>query len=120
MTRSSKLRLRFVRTAGNRDLWALQLGDAKLRLSEPIRHPQALRLPFDVIAHATLSLEAEGSHGYRGRSHSLWYCDATDAGRFSWYEMAFMETLSGGGSIKPFALTPAEAGIAFSHTMGTK
>lgn len=112
-----------VRTAGNGDLWALQLGDATLRLSEPVRHaqPQA-HMPFEVVAYAKLGLEGQGSHGYRGRSHSLWFCDATEAGRFGWYEMAFMDNpLSGGGSsIKPFALSPGEGAIAFSPVIGTK
>lgn len=110
-----------VRTSTNRDLWVLQLGDATLRLSEPLRHSEPEgQLPFEVVAYAELSLEGRGSYDYRGRSHSLWYCDAAEMGRFSWYELAFMETLSGGGSTKPFALGPGEGAIAFSHVMGTK
>jgi hypothetical protein len=28
--------------------------------------------------------------GYVGRSHSLWYCDAQQEGRYGWFETAFM------------------------------
>ena len=61
-------------------------------------------------------------YGYRGRSHSLWYCDAGEEGHFSWYEMAFMDNplSGGGGNLKPFALTPGPAGIALSPAIGTK
>jgi eukaryotic-like serine/threonine-protein kinase len=27
--------------------------------------------------------------GYEGRGHSLWYCDAREAGRYQWFETAF-------------------------------
>lgn len=46
---------------------------------------------FEVVAHAGLGVTIPGnSHGYVGRSHSLWYCDAQEAGRFQWFETAFM------------------------------
>ena len=109
------------RVEGSGDRWALRLGEATLRLTEPIQHrDQGVSLPFEVIAHASLSVEGRGYQGYRGRSHSLWYCDAGEAGRFAWQEVAFMETLGGIGNVAPFALSPADAAIAFSPTMGTK
>jgi len=50
-------------------------------------------LPFTVISESviTLSLPSAERSGWRGRSHSLWYCDAHEEGRFAWYELAFME-----------------------------
>jgi hypothetical protein len=111
-----------VPTAGHHDLWALQLGDATLRLYRPVPNERPRSGGFEVIAFGELRLEGPGTHGYRGRSHSLWYCDAEEAGRFSWYETAFMDSpLTGGNSsIRPFALPPDEGAIAFSPVMGTK
>jgi eukaryotic-like serine/threonine-protein kinase len=92
-----------------------------LRLSESTQHVGSdNQLPFEVVAYASLNLQGRGSHGYRGRSHSLGYCDAQETGRFAWYELAFMQTLGGSGSIAPFALTPSEGATALSPAMGTK
>jgi hypothetical protein len=95
--------------------WLLELGNAKLHLSAPANHAKVPRmLPFDVIAYATLSLHAPGMHGYQGRSHSLWYCDATIEGSFGWFEMAFMPMALSGRSTTtaPFALNPDEGAPA--------
>jgi hypothetical protein len=46
---------------------------------------------LEVVAHGGLGVTIPAnSHGYGGRSHSLWYCDAQEAGRFQWFETAFM------------------------------
>jgi serine/threonine-protein kinase len=49
---------------------------------------------FDVIGHASLSVsmppERSPSDNYGGRSHSLWFCDAKEAGHYQWFETAFM------------------------------
>jgi serine/threonine protein kinase len=46
---------------------------------------------FDVIAHAGVILRVPRDRfEFEGRSHSLWYCDAFEAGRYEWIETAFM------------------------------
>jgi eukaryotic-like serine/threonine-protein kinase len=77
--------------------WTATLGGATIRMTEPVRNgspswagPHAVP-PFDVIASASLPITVPPSRiGYRGRSHSLWYCDAVEVGRYGWYETAFM------------------------------
>jgi hypothetical protein len=42
-------------------------------------------------AHASIELRAPADpYGYEGRGHSLWFCDALEAGRFSSFETGFM------------------------------
>lgn len=96
--------------------WKMQLNDARLTLSRTRRvaggawggwPPPAL----DVIAVAELNLRVPPNrYAYEGRSHSLWYCDAVEEGRFTWYEVAFMFTpmLPQRGRQEPFALDPGE------------
>jgi hypothetical protein len=108
---------------GRGDLWTLNFGNAYLRLSEPRPYqtdPQN-RMPFEVAAFAALTLEAPGSHGYRGRSHSLWYCDAMDAELFSWYELAFMNMAFSGppDPVIPFALPPDQGAPAIAPGVAT-
>ncbi|MBZ4014201.1 hypothetical protein CCS38_00125 [Streptomyces purpurogeneiscleroticus] len=100
-----------------RDLtaWALRLGAGKLIFSSIIAtssSPWGDWDPplFSVAAHASIKLTTSTPHGqYEGRSHSLWYCDAKEEGRFRWYETAFMtsplirESLQ---TVAPYALTP--------------
>ncbi len=66
---------------------------------------------FDVVAHAALSIRIPPDRdGYEGRSHSLWYCDAQEAGRYHWFETAFMVSplIPKRGRQNPFALAPGE------------
>lgn len=66
---------------------------------------------FDVVAHTALSIRiSPGRHGYEGRSHSLWYCDAQEAGRYQWFETAFMVSplIPKRGRQNPFALNPGD------------
>jgi serine/threonine-protein kinase len=113
------------RTTPAGELWELKLGNATLRLSQAQKAQSgqaAARLPFDVVAFAAVSLMAPGAHGYRGRAHSLWYCDLEEEGRYRWYEMAFMhQPLMGAVSaIDPFPQSPVEGAVAFAPMMGTK
>lgn len=64
-----------------------------------------------MIAYAQLVLRMPSNRGYEGRSHSLWFCDAADAGRFGWFETAFMHMplMARSSSVEPFALDPGEA-----------
>ncbi|WP_338688922.1 serine/threonine-protein kinase [Bradyrhizobium sp. 26S5] len=76
----------------------IYLGSAKLELAAVNRtqiNPWLWEAPaFDVVAHSgvILSRVTPDDHGYLGRSHSLWYCDAFERDRFEWVEMAFMMT----------------------------
>lgn len=95
--------------------WTLQLNRAELRLSPPVsirEHPWGAWAPpaFEVVAHGQLSLRIPRNRGYEGRSHSLWYCDAQEAGRFQWFETAFMYSplLAVTSPMAPFALDPGE------------
>lgn len=67
---------------------------------------------FDVIAHATVGITIPADHyQYEGRAHSLWYCDAQEAGRYQWFETAFMvqPLIAQRGRQDPFPLNPGEA-----------
>jgi serine/threonine-protein kinase len=76
--------------------WIFQLGDAELHLSaiEPVSSAvwrNGTEPPFDVIAHAALTVKITPPvRGYAGRKHSLWFCDAQQAGQYRWFETAFM------------------------------
>lgn len=76
------------------DSLAIQLNRATLTLGPPVQTPHGvwggLRKPFDVIAHTQLSVNMlVDRHGYEGRGHSLWYCDAHVTGEYHWFEAAF-------------------------------
>lgn len=49
-------------------------------------------------------------HGYEGRSHSLWYCDAQESGRYQWFETAFMLSPFTAKMARqdPFSLNPGQ------------
>lgn len=69
------------------------------------------RLPFDVIATASIHVRRTPAarDGWEGRSHSLWYADAHNAGECQWFETAFMAyALLGQPQVVPFALTAAD------------
>jgi hypothetical protein len=69
---------------------------------------------FDIIAHGSVGAHCRpngpwGQHlGYAGRSHSLYFCDATVPGNYAWFETAFMYNplLPRRTSSDPFALPP--------------
>ena len=99
-----------------RDRWSLELGAAKLSVSEPRSTPQSPwqwdAPAFDVIVHARISLTIpQTCNGYTGRSLSLWFCDPFAAGQYQWFEAAFMTSLLMRTSRNeaPFALDPGEA-----------
>jgi serine/threonine protein kinase len=95
--------------------WSITLGAANLTLSRPKQTPSSpwkWQSPaFEVIAHSQLVLRAPSNNGYEGRSHSLWFCDATETGRFRWFETAFMFNPFSRQSIalEPFALDPGDS-----------
>lgn len=81
------------------------------------RFPQ----PFEIITSTHITVRQPVDYwGYEGRSHSLWYCDAQEAGVFRWYETAFMfnPLLGRGRTVDPFLLNPgSEAFGALSNIM---
>jgi hypothetical protein len=78
---------------------------------------------FDVIAQSgiVLSFPAD-QYGYQGRSHSLWFCDARETGRYQWFETAFMVSpllARREDGMNPFALDPgADASQALWNGAG--
>jgi serine/threonine-protein kinase len=101
-------------TATEDEGWEARLGPAVLSLSAISSGPddQQWQGPFDVISHSMLALTTpRDRNGYEGRSHSLWFCDARDAGSFAWFETAFMfmPLLGRSAAHEPFALDPSGA-----------
>jgi len=109
------------------DDWALKLGSAsigidlpKLTATDPWGHPRWAPA-FDVVASAAIGITIpEDRYGHRGRLHSLWYCDAQQAGVFRWYETGFMVSPASSRTTAhfPIAFEPCEnAGKALSRTI---
>src|SRR5665811_209864 len=98
----------------------VRISGAILRIETVKRDPiDALALPnyeppFDVVAHTEIIAIPDGERA-RGRSHSLWYCDAQEADVYRWYELAFM--MSGlvrqQPGLQPFALEPSGRDAAY-------
>ncbi len=94
--------------------WISRLNDAYLTV-EPSRMTEVRQeighdtIAFEVIAHSNITLRVPADRfGYQGRSHSLWYCDAQEAGIFRWYETTFMSLLSVAEQMSPFDLRPGK------------
>lgn len=96
--------------------WFIRLNEAQLELV-PARMTSgspwgSWRPPaFEVIAHAAVGIRIPPDRDqYEGRCHSLWFCDARDAGNFQWFETAFMVSplIPKRGAQNPFALNPGE------------
>lgn len=92
--------------------WTIRLGVGQMTMSDiaaTAPDPWHWTAPsFEVIAHASLIVSVpENKYGYVGRSHSLWYCDAIEEGRYGWYETAFM-MFRNSRKRNPFALDPGE------------
>lgn len=73
--------------SGRDGAWSIMLNQAQLSFvpavaTSPISWGSWKGPAFEVIAHAQLSIRiSPDRYQYEGRSHSLWYCDAQDAGR---------------------------------------
>jgi hypothetical protein len=106
-----------------RPAWRMDLGGAVLEFGDA--QPTSVqafvhyRPAFEIVAHAEIGVRRQPDRfGYRGRSHSLWFCDARTAGEFRWFETAFMSV---GDSPRedPFALDPGDdAGVALAPVVG--
>jgi len=82
-------------SAGKRNGISISLGTAQLELVPIAKTPLApwdWEAPaFDVVAHAGVILRiSRDRYNFGGRSHSLWYCDGFEVGRYEWIETAFM------------------------------
>jgi eukaryotic-like serine/threonine-protein kinase len=101
------------RRTGGQGGKAVGLGEAELEFFPIARtavNPWEWDAPaFDVVAHAGLIVRLSKEHlNYKGRSHSLWFCDAQSVGRYQWFEVAFMVSPLVGKStaVRPFLLAP--------------
>ncbi|MBR1155690.1 serine/threonine-protein kinase [Bradyrhizobium sp. JYMT SZCCT0428] len=99
--------------SGKLDGATISLGEAQLELGplfETPASPWEWEAPkFDVIAHSGIIVRIpRDRYDYGGRSHSLWYCDALEVGRFEWVEIAFMMSPLLGKStvMRPFMADP--------------
>lgn len=91
--------------------WTLPAGMGRLTMGALARIEASAvkRLPFDVVACGTISVEQPTNrHGYAGRSHSLWFGDIQAAGEYRWFETAFMThpLTQALRPCEPFALDP--------------
>ncbi|WP_422936279.1 serine/threonine-protein kinase [Sinomonas sp. P47F7] len=105
-------------------LFLATLRGAKLALTRPYQAPDEWGGPFTVIANAAITVHRsrQDGDGWLGRSHSLWYCDPKEAGRFGWYELAFMPFAFSHHAerVVPYARDAQSAAIAFSGAIGTE
>ena len=105
--------------------WSLNeavLSMAPSRMAEQRLDTETYGPPFEVVAYSCITLQIKpDQHGFQGRSHSLWYCDAHEAGVFRWYETAFMFSpfISKSGRLDPFDLGPGkDAYVALAPVLG--
>ena len=103
------------RAVGKRQGITFQIGPAQLELVPATKtspSPWDWEAPsFDVFAHAGISLRIPmDRYQFEGRSHSLWYCDAFEKGRYEWVELAFMMSpLSPRNTpMRPFMANPGQ------------
>jgi eukaryotic-like serine/threonine-protein kinase len=104
----------------------LTLGRAYLEFVPAVETPQnpwqSRDAPaFDVISQSGLVLSfPPDEYGYKGRSHSLWFCNVLEKDRYQWLETAFMITplMRRTSNMNPFALDPGpDAAKALSMAM---
>ena len=97
------------------------LNEALLLVDQVARTPliASQGMTFEMVGHTAIKTEmpVRMRQGYVGRSHSLWYCDAQEAGVFRWYEIAFFDrnarTRNG---FSPFSLIPGDPDL--KHALG--
>lgn len=106
---------------GGKMFFVASLRGAKLGMSRPILSDATWTTPFTVVSEAVITVNpVQSVRGYAGRTHSLWYCDAFEEGRFAWYELAFMEfAMNNQPARVPFAMGAASARQAFLPIVGT-
>ena len=108
--------------------WSWTLGQTQLSIDLPQEASSQQEsilygANFSVIAYARIRLTVNTPNSaYKGRSHSLWYCDAQEAGVFRWYETAFITSglSKAPRATEPFDLPPdRDAFLAHSNVMHT-
>lgn len=107
------------------DDWAIKLGNAVIGMDPAtLSDPGSWgpwRPKIEVVVYAAIGITIpEDRHGYQGRAHSLFYCDAQEEGVFRWFETAFMVSpiVPRRTAMAPIAFAPSEnAGKALSRTM---
>lgn len=97
------------------------LRGARLEVDRPQPSLSTNSGPFTVVSESKIAVTSQNSvRGYRGRSHSLWYCDPFVEGEFGWYETAFMEfAFNQQPDVVPYALSADAARMAFEPVIGT-
>ena len=109
------------------DDWALKLGSGSIGIDppkptaeKPWGHPHWAPA-FEVVASTAIGITIpQDPYGHQGRLHSLWYCDAEQAGVYRWYETGFMVSplIPRTTAFYPIAFEPCEnAGKALSNTI---
>ena len=94
--------------------WSIGLADAAITVGPPRAYEPGWRaagVVLDVVLACAVGIKVPRDiSGYEGRSHSLWFCDAQEKGRFGWYETAFMYLAFSGKQRRrdPFALDPGD------------
>lgn len=76
--------------------WFVELNEAKFGLSFPdFQKQRRPEISFDVVGTSTLTLltpaRASAGSPWIGRTHSLYFADATREGEYAWFETAFMD-----------------------------
>ena len=110
------------------DAWNVTLGSASLTIDRVLRVPtqehSGLGSNIDVVMFTKITVLREPDRsGYKGRSHSLWFCDAQQQGKYAWYETTFMDTpglRAPMPPVTPHALTPEQATGALGNWMDVK
>lgn len=106
------------------DLLSVELNGAILGLTKPYPSRAERSRPFVVISEAVMLLQLPKitRSGWAGRTHSLWFCDAVEPGRFAWYETGFMKSpvLATRSQFEPFHLSAGQADHALLPMMGTE
>lgn len=96
--------------------WSITLNEAVLTVSGITQHRPGdwggWQAPaFDVVSVASIDLRIPvDRYEYEGLGHSLWFGDIQAAGRYCWFETAFMVSalIPQRGRQDPFALNPSE------------
>ena len=99
-----------------------KFGNARCGIARPAQSSSTRSTPFTVISEAAITVNlVDPVRGWKGRSHSLWFCDAKEEGRFAWHELAFMDWAGGTyqPEVVPYPLTADGGHIAFQPIMGT-
>jgi hypothetical protein len=102
-------------------LYRAKYGNALLEFDR-IDPVESAELPFRVYAYASITVQTGNSvDAWRGRSHSLWFCDALHPGRAAWYELAFTSADRDAtrSRLDPFSRPPWSIEQAFLNVVGS-